>query len=203
MENKMKLVSIDLETTGLNEDNCQVIEFGAVIDDLSDPKPIKELPKFQCYIRHPEYKGEAFALQLNQKIFKILATDDREKHTIYNPGYVADAFKEFLFKNGYNGGDTIVAAGKNFAKFDWQFMKGNPLNLDKIPGLKFHHRMIDPGSMYMTKDDIVVPGTEECQRRAGLKVHVAHNAIDDAYDVIRLIRYKKLCFGEQMDLKLF
>jgi len=173
-----------------------------VIDDLSDPKPIKDLPKFQCYIRHPEYKGEAYALQMNHKILKILALNE-EKHTIYETYDVAYFFNLFLLENGYNPGDTIVAAGKNFAKFDWQFMKGEPLNLDKMPDLKFHHRMIDPGSMYMSKDDDAVPGTEECQRRAGLKVHVAHNAIDDAYDVIRLIRYKKLCFGEQMDLKLF
>ena len=41
----MKYVSIDLECTGLDEESCQIIEIGAVIDDSLYPEiPIKSLP---------------------------------------------------------------------------------------------------------------------------------------------------------------
>ena len=90
----MKYVSIDTETTGLNPERCQVIEFGAVIDDLSNPQPIVKLPKFQCYIRYPEYKGSAFALQMNQKILKTLATD-HEDDPIIDAIDLAEFFEHF------------------------------------------------------------------------------------------------------------
>ena len=187
----MKYISIDTETTGLDPDKCQVIEFGAVIDDLSDPKPIKDLPKFQCYIRYPEYKGSAFALQMNQKILHTLAIDS-EEDPICDAEDVAEYFEGFLFENGYVESDKIIPAGKNFASFDWPFIKDFPLYINKMK-IRFDHRMLDPMSMYITKDDIYPPDTSECLKRAGLNTHVAHNAIDDACDVIRLIRYKILC----------
>ena len=41
----MKYISIDLETTGLSSETCEVIEFGAVLDDLTTLQPIESLPK--------------------------------------------------------------------------------------------------------------------------------------------------------------
>ena len=190
----MKYVSIDTETTGLHSDNCQVIEFGAVIDDLEHPLPIVKLPRFQCYIRHHEYRGSAFALQMNHKILARIAADN-PNDMIINPDDLVDFFERFLLDNGYDEGDKFIAAGKNFASFDWPFLKN--LNIDNM-AVAVHYRMLDPMSMYITKDDIVPPDMEECQRRAGLKPFVAHNAIDDAYDVIRLIRYKLICQGTQI-----
>ena len=69
----MKYVSIDIETTGLNPDKCQIIEFAAVVDDLQDQQPIEKLPKFQTYIRHESYTGEPYALAMHSNIFKKLA----------------------------------------------------------------------------------------------------------------------------------
>jgi len=43
-----KYVSLDIETTGLNPENCQVLEIGAVIDDGTTP--IEDCPTFQCYV---------------------------------------------------------------------------------------------------------------------------------------------------------
>ena len=37
-----KLVSLDVETCGLDPENCDLIEVGAVIDDLDDIKTRKE-----------------------------------------------------------------------------------------------------------------------------------------------------------------
>ena len=52
----MKYVSIDIETTGLHEDECDIIEFGAVIDDLRVMAPISKLPVFHCYFIKEFYK---------------------------------------------------------------------------------------------------------------------------------------------------
>ena len=54
----MRYVSIDLETTGLDAINNDIIEFGAVLDDLADMKPLEELPRFHAYICKEEYRGQ-------------------------------------------------------------------------------------------------------------------------------------------------
>ena len=55
-----KYVSLDIETTGLNPENCQVLEIGAVIDDGTTP--IEECPTFHCYVDHGLILGEPFAV---------------------------------------------------------------------------------------------------------------------------------------------
>lgn len=39
----MRYCSIDIETTGLNPDTCDILQFAAVLDDLNDPKPLVDL----------------------------------------------------------------------------------------------------------------------------------------------------------------
>jgi oligoribonuclease (3'-5' exoribonuclease) len=53
-------VFIDIETTGLNPDPCDIIEIGAVIDDWLEPLELQ--PLFHCYIKQQQYKGEPYAL---------------------------------------------------------------------------------------------------------------------------------------------
>jgi len=54
----MKYVSIDIEATGLDHTYCQMIEFGAVLDDLRHQRPLDELPQFHCYVLRDKYVGE-------------------------------------------------------------------------------------------------------------------------------------------------
>lgn len=69
----MKYVSIDIETTGLNPEKCQVLQIGAVIEDTSNPLPFEELPKFNCIVEHDDYLGQPTALKMNSWIFEILS----------------------------------------------------------------------------------------------------------------------------------
>jgi DNA polymerase III epsilon subunit-like protein len=69
----MKYISIDLETTGLDPQNCQILQIGAVIEDTNEVKPISELPKFNCVIEHPHYSGSAFAINMNMNLIEIIA----------------------------------------------------------------------------------------------------------------------------------
>jgi len=69
----MKYVSIDIETTGLDSETCQILQIGAVIEDTANPKPLDELPKFMCILEHETYSGQPTALSMNSWILKILS----------------------------------------------------------------------------------------------------------------------------------
>jgi oligoribonuclease len=179
----MRYVSLDLETTGLDPETCQIIEFAAVIDDLKDQKPLESLPKFHCYVKHELYKGEAYALGMHAEIFKKLAFSSPEYLIL--PDYaVIPSFGRFLLDNGYQG--KVIMAGKNFNGFDRNFI--NKLPKDNLWKINFHHRAIDPGMLYYQKGDVEVPSTQVCMERAGVDGSVAHTALEDAYTVIKLIR---------------
>ena len=96
----MKYVSIDLETTGLDPENNDIIEFGAVIDDLRDMKPVEELPRFHAYIVKDEYKGQPYALSMHPTIFRRIATREEGYNYLY-PNTLGKAFLDFLVEHGF------------------------------------------------------------------------------------------------------
>lgn len=182
----MKYVSIDLETTGLDAACCQILEIGAVMDDLSesfDPQP-REI--FHRYIKHPEYHGQPYALAMNQDILYILAKG--EHPDISWACDISAEFAEWLYSRGqFRPEIPITVAGKNFAGFDKPFLRVFPQFTELV---KLHHRSIDPGTLWMKPTDTEIPSTRECMRRAGLDGKVAHTAVEDATVVCKLIRRK-------------
>ena len=199
----MRIVSIDTETTGLDYDTCQILQVGAVIEDTINVRPLDELPRFSCIIERQLYQGQPFALNMNNWIIAILASletarkEDRERirkeNHIMGEGLVARSFWVWLTANEIypNSGSkteqiTINVAGKNFASFDKKF-------LEKLPGwsnyIQFAQRIIDPAEFFTHwKEDDRLPNLNECIRRAGLTGEVTHDAVQDAIDVIRVIR---------------
>jgi DNA polymerase III epsilon subunit-like protein len=189
----MRYVSIDIETTGLDPERCQILEIGAVIDDLADPKPLEELPRWVCTIGHQEIQGEPYALAMNAAILTRIFLME-SPGVFLHPNSVAKEFRAWLREHGYILHDTtgqvsIVAAGKNFAAFDRRFLNRLPNWRQKI---RVHHRCLDPVTLYTRPNDDVPPDTAECLRRAGIDAPVTHNALDDALLVVRLLR-AKLC----------
>ena len=83
---------------------------------------------------------------------------------------------------------NILCAGKNFGTFDKIF-------LEKLPRwneiFRIHRRMIDPVMLYVdwTKDN-VLPNLPECKKRAGFDNSISHDALEDAWDVIQILRKK-------------
>jgi len=193
----IKLVSIDIETTGLDPSTCDIIEFGAVLDEFvvgQELKPIEELPRFHCYILPPEgniYKGEPYALSMHSTIFRRIAERDQQKNKQYkfvSPHKLGNMFKNFLVENGYkkeNDRVVINVAGKNFASFDLQFLN---MKTDLKKHVEIRHRIIDPAILFINSDDEKLPDTRVCKMRAGLDETVSHNSIDDAIDIIKLVR---------------
>lgn len=203
----MKYVSIDLETTGLNPETCQIVEFAAVLDDLENPKPIEQLPKFQAYIVTDAvavyhqlgevYTGEPYALSMHSAIFRRIAK--RESGFQYlERDVLMKEFRKFLVANNWmpkpeisgrtdleHGKINITAAGKNFGVFDLPFLKKHVWDWDNI---QFEHRVIDPAMFFLTPQDQKVPDSATCLKRAGLDDVVAHTALEDALMVVRLVR---------------
>ena len=91
--NTSPYVSIDIETTGLNPDNCQVLEIGAIIDH--GVTPIEDCPTFHGYVDHGLILGEPFAISMHATILRRIATHE-EGYTYLQPSEVATCFSDFL-----------------------------------------------------------------------------------------------------------
>lgn len=188
--NNQPIVSIDIETTGLDPDFCQILEIGAVID-FDSKTPIEDLPKFQSYIIYGEVKGEYYALNMNSKILEEISNLSEEQQSEYDEFNIIDTFAGFLQKNLPKNTKKYTVAGKNYTNFDRRF-------LEKISGFSsiiqpmLSHRTLDPGNLFWIpeEDGFILPDTKKCLKRAGLKPSNLHRALDDATDVIRLIRSK-------------
>jgi len=184
----MKYCSIDVETTGLNPETCDLLEVGAVIDDLDSPQDLQSLPTFHCYVLKPNYKGEPFALSMHPTIFKRIANKEAPYKYIAEEAVITSLAK---FLTAHFGDGKVTVAGKNFLGLDKPF-------LSKLPSFnllqpKFHHRVIDPGMLYWKpRVDKEVPSSKECMTRAGLAGEVAHTAVEDALMVVKLVRAKVL-----------
>jgi len=198
----MLYCSIDIETTGLNPKTCDIVQFAAIIDDLSNPQPLEKLPKFQTHFAQPTYTGEPYALGMHPQIFKKIA--DAQKKRIEENEFgdrfmnildLPSAFKNFLTQNGVpedpkSGRVRITMAGKNVAMFDLPFLNKK---LKKHWGdITILHRVIDPAILYYQPGDKNLPDSATCLERAGYAGEVAHTALEDALMVVKLVRHKLL-----------
>lgn len=190
----MRFVSIDIETTGLDPETCEILEIGAVINDPATP--LEGLPTFCFRCLRDVYTGEPYALSMHRDLFRDLAnapksTVDSEARGSDSRYAHPDAFKRMFSRWLQSWGidsTNFVAAGKNFANFDARFLR----RLSLADMVKWHHRILDPGSMYVRGDDEFMPDTTECCKRAGIYPGDVpgeeHTAIHDALVVIALIR---------------
>lgn len=194
--NFMKYVSIDIETTGVNPLVNDIIEFAAVIDDTNAKVPIENLPKFHRYIKKEgTYNFDAQAVVMHKRIFeKILQNGD---DCIYIDDLMY-AFGNFLQDNDISpnryGKIALNVAGKNFGSFDYQFLK-EKIKQENWNNIIFRSRFIDPAILYFENEDYALPDLETCvkryQRQSGQKYNWDnHTALDDAMEVIKLVRYK-------------
>lgn len=225
----MKYVSIDLETTGLETENHQVLSIGAVIEDTLNPHvKVEDLPTFHGVIVHNQLTGSPFALNMNRDLIEKISVWQNTKPEgrkefeqltsmqFYEEQDIVKGLFRFLYKNGIgpdykNQGDHlkgnaergedgimypaltsqmpkvhITAAGKNFATFDLKF-------LERLPRwkqvFKVRQRIIDPSVIFTNwTEDESLPSLSLCKIRAKMDGHVAHDAVEDARDIIRLLR---------------
>jgi hypothetical protein len=221
----MKYISIDIETTGLDPQTCQILSIGAVIEDTNNKLPVKELPRFHGVIKRENINGSIFAINLNKDLIEAIK-DYSEARTpelkedvelrfgakFYHEDEIVEALYQFCYRNGLVPPDPyfldktikvvddipyftlssnmpkvyLNCAGKNFAGFDKKF-------LELLPRWKqvfsIRSRVLDPGILFVDwKNDESVPSLLECKQRAGIDGIVTHNAVEDAMDVVLLLR---------------
>ncbi|GAB3332036.1 hypothetical protein GCM10027511_41120 [Hymenobacter humi] len=186
----MRYVSLDLETSGPHPHRHQVLELAAVIEDTRRPLPLAELPAFRRVVHHPEYVGTAGALALNARLLVELAqpTPNPERCT---PAELLPQLRAFLLTHGFrpNPHDCVAVtlAGKNVASYDLGFLK-------ELPGwgtlVRADPAMLDPAAFYLNwQKDSRLPSMSICKARARFDDReVAHEALADALDVVRLLR---------------
>ena len=200
----MKYISIDIETTGLDTLRDQVLSFGAILEDTTNPLPFDEIPKFHAAIKRDRIEGGLYAINMNKKLLETInnymsSKDSKEKDDIinrtgmqfYEEIDIVYGFKQWLITNDFIGNESnqpihLTIAGKNFATFDKLF-------IERLPRWKqffrIRQRIIDPGILFTDwKNDDSLPGLSLCKTRAGLNPNVTHDAIEDAWDVIELLR---------------
>lgn len=179
----MKYISIDFETTGLDENECQILEMGVVwVNTKTD-----ETKEFYKIVRNDFYSGSEYAINLNARIFNLL--NENIHPSIIHIENLGISFNNFLYECGYSKGDKINVAGKNVQSLDLKFL--NKYLLKDID-FKFSHKALDPEILFLNYfEDEEVPGLEECKVRAGFEqTKVTHNALEDAWDIVNLLNYK-------------
>lgn len=221
----MQYLSIDVETTGLDKENHQILSIGAIFEDTEKKLSFEEIPKFHGAILHEELKGSPFAINLNKDLISTIVSyqgtksedtkrriEEESGMKFYKETEIVEAFYHFLHDCGLipfsltlegvhtkiiNGKSYpmigmktkpigITCAGKNFGTFDKVFLERLP-RWNQV--VKVKQRILDPSILYVDwKKDAEVPGLGKCKERAGYDKVVSHNAVEDAWDIIRLLR---------------
>jgi hypothetical protein len=109
----MIYASIDIETTGIDNENTQTLSIGIVVEDTVNVKPLEELPTLEIAIIRERIEGEIFAINMNRQLiadileYRLARTDEERKEIETRTGreylYEEDVTKRifrFLFDAG-------------------------------------------------------------------------------------------------------
>lgn len=181
----MRYVSIDLETTGLDPAHDQILQLAMVYEDteLTKAVPVEELPTFVCYVHHDRLTGSGRALAMNGWLIdEIYGGKTKARHQVLGPGGMATEAEIWLRKQLRADERRLTAAGKNVAGFDMLFL---PPDLRQL----FTHRCIDVGSVMIDWTESLPLSLQHLiKRHLDPMKDQSHDALDDARDVIRLLR---------------
>ncbi len=170
----MKYISIDIETSGLDPEKHQILEFAAVLEDTENQAPLLQLPTFHRLIRWNDITVSNYCRRMHYQLFEDI---DKGAGICTTIDQLSGHFCSWLNSNkvplDYN------VAGANFGGFDGLFLK-------KVPDFPpWFYRVIEVGSMYFDSKSDRLPGLDEIVSEV-----VTHRALEDALDVIKAIRAK-------------
>lgn len=133
--------------------------------------------------------------------------DSNSGYQFYEEEDVIKAFYAFLWDNGFSTLDspsihvhgklkpiidgrtkpiTINVAGKNFGTFDKLFLQELPW-WQKL--IRTRQRVLDPAILCVDwVNDTSLPSLTTCKERMNVEGIVTHNALEDAWDVIEILR---------------
>lgn len=208
----MRYISLDIETTGLLAKDQYVLQIGAVADawdgsHLDRVNSPYSLNLFITYGFDPWQRADDFVMKMHKasglydewhtapRIGQTQTQTQTDKPVwgSVNVNQAAATFRCWLncigFVDPEDPRPRITVAGKNVASFDMPFLRQCIPNWNTHFSIK--QRVLDPGILYLRPtEDQEVPDQSECLKRAGLPSHVSHDAVDDARQVIQLLRHK-------------
>lgn len=184
----MKYLSIDIEATGLKE-NDLVIEFAAIAFD-SETKKIHEELSFHTLVKCPSYEELSPRLDVWVKEHNKVLIEDAHKRGKDIPVW-KDDFQKFLEDSAtrkFFNNDKIVLFGKSMNAIDLPFLNRD-LGWEWMRKY-FSHRTVDfTGTCYNLMDLGLLPPASErgsvIMKFLGLGA-VAHDALNDAKNTAKM-----------------
>lgn len=187
MQEAVNVISIDIESTGLDLEKDSVLEIGARVWRWGDfDSEIESMPSYSRIIRYDRVSGSPRALEMNAGILRHIA--DRPEDCLW-PGKAAEEFAAFVEEHMTLDVESQrmmrpVALGKNAAGFDIPMIAKLGRGCEGL----FKSRVLDPAALWLQPGDIDgPPGLAECARRAGIEIdEVDHRALSDADLTLRV-----------------
>ncbi|MFA5999921.1 MAG: hypothetical protein WC783_02995 [Candidatus Paceibacterota bacterium] len=191
----MFYISLNVQTTGLDPDDHQIIELAAILENTE--VMLDDLPYFHAFVVDKNYLGSPDGLMLNKHNFEKIKNrkDPEDPNARFVNKYVlAEELYEWMFslnmpENVFTSNKSIHLAGKNIASFDFQFLKrlhGCDTLISRI-----NHSFIDPTMLYFDfKKDSKLPSTYDCWDKMGVIYKCNFKAMEVAKNTIDLLRKK-------------
>ncbi len=155
------MISIDIETTGLNPDVHQILEFAAVLESGDS---------FQATIKHENYVLSPFCLKLHKELLVECEESGIPLRELEH------RFRMWLREHTVKIPYRVV--GANFGSFDGCFLK-------KVPNFpQWSYRVLEIGSLYF--DGVLPRKLKDIE----LSI-IPHRALPDAEAVMRAYLRKK------------
>lgn len=186
----MKIVSIDIETTGVNKTKDQICQVGAVLFDTASSTFTPEIMSWYVKLDPQDIHGSLYAIKMNTAILDVCTAKWPETFNLdmlVTKETFVKTFKQWLDDNdAYDEGQrSIVFAGKNVGLFDIPFMENF---FDDFSEIRYKHRLMDPTTFCTVADDIVPPDLKTCLDRTFYRSHeIKHLGYSDAMDVAMLL----------------
>lgn len=171
----MRLLSVDIETTGLDPSQDHILSIGLVAFDPT-LYPSGNCATMEILVRPPTWpdiRGSMVALNMNTALIQRI----RESPYAVDYASASRIAADWIAEQEITG-----ICGKNYSSFDREFLRRLP-----NPVAKWSHRCIDPVGFFVDISDEKLPDLRMCLIRAGLEPTVTHNAVEDASQVAELV----------------
>lgn len=190
----MRYVALDTETSGLDPQKHDLLEVGAIYDDLKLAYIPKQDPFHAVIIPYGDFLICPVVAKMHQRLWDLMEKVDKEELdyqgwyldegiAFCRPEALVDAFEKWLQSNGFDNKITIAAKNPNF---DREAL----YSVDRFKKrIRIRYRMIDPMHYFIRRTDDVPPNLTECMKRAGEQIQNLHSAVDDAWAVAKLMRH--------------
>ena len=182
----MRILSIDIETTGINPKVNEILTIGILESNIEDGNKLMHGSFINNVFYKPTLTFSKTAYKINRELLdwyfenSDATTDEAYYNNIANTLFTVIGHMD----------DTTLIIGKNYAKFDRVFLleavERSTVNRPDKNKLK---KVLDKTSYDIgvacldIHADTKIPNTEECMDRLGIKVNqdIRHHSLYDAY----------------------